>query len=74
MPHIPPQNVNDALLHGGIPELWTPDMLEWLKVRSIDLSDRGASTAHREWRMRWANTYHDLLMTIAATPKSQRRC
>ena len=73
MTHAPPQNVNEALSRGGIPEHWTADMLEWLEARHKDLGSRGRGSEHDAWRMRWSNTMHDILVTIAATPKSQRR-
>jgi hypothetical protein len=37
----PPQNVNEALTRGGIPQHWTADMLEWLEVKHKDLASRG---------------------------------
>jgi len=68
-----PKNVNEALTRGGIPEHWTPDQLEWLEAKHRDLGTRGSSAANREWHARWANTAHDILVTLAATPRSERR-
>jgi hypothetical protein len=72
MTHTPPQNVTEAINQGGIPQNWTPDQLEWLEVKHKDLGTRGCSREHQAWRLRWSATFHDLLLTIASTPKSRR--
>lgn len=64
-----PANVSEALANGGIPPGATADALQWLEVKHRDLASRGRKlTAHDCWRLRWAYTCHDLLITLLGEP------
>lgn len=64
-----PQNVNEALASGGIPLGATADALQWLEVKHRDLATRHPRLSEHDcWRLRWAYTCHDLLVTLLGAP------
>lgn len=66
-----PLNVNDAIRDGGIPPGCTADGLQWLEARHRDLATRSPiRSSHDLWRLRWAYTCHDLLITLLGEPRS----